>query len=82
MESALSIKGQITIPKAARDRLKLGPGDKVKFFFDASGNLVILPKLPITALKGIVRSRLNRPVTLEEMDEAIGAGATRDALGR
>ena len=34
MESALSVKGQATIPKAVRDYLHLGPGDRIKFFLD------------------------------------------------
>jgi AbrB family looped-hinge helix DNA binding protein len=76
MESALSSKGQITIPKAARERLNIGPGDRVKFFFDAEGKLAILPKLPVTALYGIVKPIAGRSVTLDEMEEGIAAGAT------
>ena len=30
MDSALSIKGQTTIPKAIRDHLHLEPGDRIK----------------------------------------------------
>jgi antitoxin PrlF len=82
MESALSSKGQITIPKAARDRLNIGPGDRVKFFFDAQGKLVILPKLPASALRGLLKSPFDRPVTLEEMEEGIARGAVEDAMGR
>lgn len=76
MESALTTKGQATIPKAVRDHLHIGPGDKVKFFIHPDGTVVILPKLPITALKGMFRSRRG-PVSLEEMDAAIAEGATR-----
>jgi antitoxin PrlF len=76
MESSITSKGQITIPKALRDQLNLAPGDKVKFFIQPDGNLVILPKLPITALKGMVRSRRAHPPSLEEMDAAIAKGAT------
>lgn len=75
MESALTSKGQVTIPKELRDQLNLVPGDKVKFFLQPDGHVVILPKLPITALKGIVPS-LGRRVSLEEMDAAITKGAT------
>ncbi len=32
MESAITVKGQGTIPKAVRERLGLKPGDRVKFF--------------------------------------------------
>jgi antitoxin PrlF len=76
MESALTTKGQVTIPKEMRDKLHLAPGDKVKFFMQPDGRLVILPKLPASALKGMFRSR-RVPVSLEEMDAAIAKGATR-----
>ena len=76
METTVTSKGQVTIPKAMRDQLNLAPGDKVKFFLQPDGRLVILPKLPITALKGMVRP-IGRPVSLEEMDAAIAKGATR-----
>jgi AbrB family looped-hinge helix DNA binding protein len=75
MESAITSKGQITIPKAIRDHLKVKPGDRIKFFIDPNGTVALLPKLPITALRGILPVRA-RPVTLEEMDEAIVAGAS------
>ncbi len=77
MESALSIKGQATIPKAVREHLHLKPGDRVKFFLHPDGSVAILPKVPTSALRGIVRSRLGRPATLEEMDAAVAAVAAR-----
>ena len=49
MESALSIKGQATIPKTIREHLQLKPGDRVKFFVHPDGSVVILPKLPTSA---------------------------------
>ena len=74
MDSALTTKGQVTLPKVIRDYLHLSPGDRVKFFQHPDGHVVILPKLPVTSLKGIVSPRPGGPVSLEEMDEAIGAG--------
>lgn len=70
MESALTTKGQATIPKAIREHLHLAPGDKVKFFIHPDGTVVILPKLPATSLKGMFRSRRG-PVSIEEMDAGI-----------
>jgi len=77
MESAITVKGQATIPKAIREHLRLKPGDRVKFFVHPDGSVVLLPKLSAAALRGIVRSRRRKPVTLAEMNEAIAAGATR-----
>lgn len=75
MESALNSKGQATIPKAIREYLRLKPGDRVKFFVHPDGSVVLLPKLPASALRGIVRGG-RPPVTVEEMNEAIAAAAT------
>jgi AbrB family looped-hinge helix DNA binding protein len=80
MESAITVKGQATIPKAIREHLRLKPGDRVKFFVHPDGSVVLLPKRPISALRGIVKAR-QRPVTIEEMNEAAAAGAA-DATPR
>jgi hypothetical protein len=42
----------------------------VKFFMHPDGSVVLLPKLPASAIRGMVRAR-RRPVTIEEMGEAI-----------
>jgi antitoxin PrlF len=78
MDSAITAKGQATIPKAIREHLRLKPGDRVKFFVHPDGSVVLLPKLPATSLRGMIKSR-RRPVTMEEMDRAAEAGATRAA---
>lgn len=75
MESSLTIKGQVTIPKAMREKLHLAPGDKVKFFLHPDGSLAILPKLPASSLRGILRYS-GPPVSLEEMKAGIAQGAT------
>jgi antitoxin PrlF len=77
MDSALSVKGQATIPKAVREHLRLKPGDRVKFFVHPDGSVVILPKLPASALRGMMRSQRPLPASLEDMDKAIAAGAAR-----
>jgi AbrB family looped-hinge helix DNA binding protein len=74
MESAITSKGQATIPKAIRDHLQLKAGDRIKFFIHPDGSVVLLPKLPASALRGIVKPR-RRPVTIEEMAEVAAAGA-------
>jgi AbrB family looped-hinge helix DNA binding protein len=79
MESTITAKGQTTIPKPIRQHLKLKTGDRIKYFVRADGSVVLLPKVPITALRGMLRWE-GRPVTQEEMDEAVAAGATDGAL--
>ena len=75
MEATLSSKGQATIPKMVRDRLQIKPGDRFKFFFHPDG-VIILPRIPTTQLKGMI-PRLETPVSLEEMNRAMEAGATQ-----
>ena len=75
MESAITAKGQATIPKAIREHLGLKPGDRVKFFMHPDGSVVLLPKLPASALRGMVRPRVRRAVTIDDMSNAAAAGA-------
>lgn len=74
MESAITAKGQATIPKPVRDRLNLKPGDRIKFFMHPDGSVVLLPKLPASALRGFIAPP-KQPVTIEDMNEAVAAGA-------
>jgi len=75
VESSITIKGQATIPRAIREHLGLKPGDRVKFFVHPDGSVVLLPKVSAAALRGIVKSRRRRPVTVEEMTQAAAEGA-------
>jgi antitoxin PrlF len=75
VESAITVKGQATIPKAVREHLRLKPGDRVKFFMHPDGSVVLLPKLPAAALRGIIKSRRRRPVKNSEMTDAAAEGA-------
>ena len=73
MEATLSSKNQATIPKLVREYLNLKPGDRFKFFLQPDGSVVILPKIRTSKLKGSV-PKLNRPISVEEMNVAIAAG--------
>lgn len=81
MESAITTKGQATIPKEIRDHLHLKPGDRVKFFIHPDGTVVLLPKLPASALRGMLK-RKGRSVTIEEMREAPAAAAASEHPAR
>jgi antitoxin PrlF len=75
MESAITVKGQATIPKAIRQHLRLKPGDRVRFFVHPDGSVVLLPKVSASALRGILKSRRRRPVTIAQMAEVAAEGA-------
>jgi antitoxin PrlF len=69
--SAVTSKGQITLPWDVRRALELGAGDKVDFVpVDGGFKLVPLRK-DVSCLRGKFAGRDKKPVTIEEMDDAI-----------
>jgi AbrB family looped-hinge helix DNA binding protein len=71
MQATITSKGQLTIPKEIRNKLDLKAGDKVEFIFDENGRLEIIPiTSSVKRLKGMLPPPA-RPLTLEEMDNAI-----------
>lgn len=71
-------KGQITIPKKVRERLHLGPGDRVEFLIERGGKVSVRPaKRTIADLKGILRRPGQRAISVSEMDRAIARGHDR-----
>jgi len=70
--ATVTSKGQVTIPKAIREFLKVNEGDLIDFVIDDRGQVVVRPgTVDIRELKGVLRRPGRRPVTLEEMDAAI-----------
>lgn len=70
--STLTSKGQITIPKEIRDRLRLRTGHRVEFHVNSQGQVILKPRTgDVLELKGLFRSTRKHPATLAEMDEAI-----------
>jgi AbrB family looped-hinge helix DNA binding protein len=78
-ESTVTIKGQTTLPRDVRAALGLTSGDKVRYLI-LDGEVRILKARSVKELRGILGRSGQKPVSLEEMDEAIGAGAT-DGVG-
>ncbi|MDF1718557.1 MAG: type II toxin-antitoxin system PrlF family antitoxin [Antarcticimicrobium sp.] len=74
-ESTVTIKGQTTLPKDVRQALNLRPGDKLRYLILDGGEVRILRSQPVMALAGLLKDRVGKAVTLEEMDEAIARGA-------
>jgi AbrB family looped-hinge helix DNA binding protein len=72
-ESTLTSKGQITIPKAVRERLHLEAGDKVLFDLREDGSVVLVARNePLEGLFGLLQSRNKRrkPLRIEDMNPA------------
>lgn len=68
----------MTIPKAARTHLGVRPGDRVKIFLHPDGTVVLIPKLPVSSLKGMFAGRVGKPVSVEEMGAAAEEGAAEE----
>ncbi|MCF6286967.1 MAG: AbrB/MazE/SpoVT family DNA-binding domain-containing protein [Candidatus Hydrogenedentes bacterium] len=75
MESTLTSKGQITLPKALRTQLHLQAGDKVFFEQQDDGSYALRPRtLDVTVLKGCLNYS-GPTLSLEDMDAAIARNA-------
>ena len=70
-EATVTGKGQITLPKEVRERLRLRDGGKVRFTFEDGDRIVVTNGGPrLSDLFGIL-GKPPRSLTLEEMDEVI-----------
>ena len=76
--ATITSKGQITIPKDIRNRLKLQPGDSVDFVVEQDGRVLIRQAtLDIRALEGVLHRRGMQPVSLADMQQVIRKRAAR-----
>lgn len=75
MHTTLTTKGQVTLPKALRDKLQLSAGDRIEFIVDEDNAARLVVKhASVTRLKGILPPP-SHPVSLADMDTAIETGA-------
>lgn len=81
MQSTLTSKGQITLPKALRDELHLKAGDKIDFERNDDGFYVLRANtLSVASLKGILKDKYKGPPkSIEEIEEAIIHHGSRKA---
>jgi AbrB family looped-hinge helix DNA binding protein len=67
MQTMMTVKGQVTIPKRIRDRLGLKPGAPVEFEANTSGDVVI--RKP--------GSRAKNRASRDRFDAAVGAATIK-----
>jgi antitoxin PrlF len=70
--TTLTSKGQLTLPRAIRDHLRVDTGDAIEFIIDTAGEIrVRAGSLDVKDLRGALRKPGRKPVSLAAMDEAI-----------
>jgi antitoxin PrlF len=70
-EATVTSKGQVTLPKEVRRRLRVSEGEKVRFTLESGGRIAVArAEHSIRDLFGIL-GKPRRSATLEEMDEAV-----------
>lgn len=75
--ATLTSKGQITIPVQVRTALGLDAGDRIEFVETAKGQFAIVPaNRSVRELKGMLRVKRHKPVSIEEMNKAIARRAS------
>ncbi|MDQ2908654.1 MAG: AbrB/MazE/SpoVT family DNA-binding domain-containing protein [Candidatus Eremiobacteraeota bacterium] len=74
--ATVTSKGQLTIPKAIRDKFKLKTGDRVEFL-EESGKIVMIPASVDLVALGSVLPPPRRHVSIEQMNRAIEVHAVR-----
>jgi AbrB family looped-hinge helix DNA binding protein len=74
MELTVTAKGQVTLRRAVLEHLGTRPGQKVDVSLLPDGRVelrAVGAGSPLSRLRGALYQKRSRPVTLEEMQEAI-----------
>lgn len=81
METTITSKGQVTLPKALREKLRLKAGQKLVFFERQDGCLGFhIRRDNLDAVIGILKPTDGRTRTVEEMTEAARQAAAESVL--
>lgn len=75
MRTRVSEKGQITVPKALRERLGIRPGDELEVI-DEAGRIVLAKAPvddPVTAVYGIIETDRGTDEIMEELRGPVDA---------
>ncbi|NES87542.1 MAG: AbrB/MazE/SpoVT family DNA-binding domain-containing protein [Moorea sp. SIO2B7] len=78
--ATLTSKGQTTIPKEVRDRLKLQPGDRIDFVIEGDRVYLKAVNRSVRRLSGMLHKQRMPRLTIEELEESIEQAAAEDVL--
>ena len=76
VQSAITSKGQTTLPKSVRQALGVKTGDRVRYVI-LDNEVRILPVRPVGRLFGALKHD-GPPLTLEDVERAIAEGACEE----
>ena len=77
--ATLTSKGQLTLPKAIRDLLRLDAGDRVDFVVGDDGTVVLRPAtVDVRELRGLLHRKGTKRLSVREMNAIV----RRCAAGR
>ncbi len=75
--ATLTSKGQITIPVEVRNDLGVGAGDRLEFVKQENGQYsTVRANRSVRELKGMLRVKRHKPVSIEEMNRVIARRAS------
>ncbi len=70
--ATLTSKGQLTLPKAIRDLLRVGTGDRVDFVVKDDGTVLLRPAtVDVRELKGLLHRKGRKPLSVGAMNAVI-----------
>jgi antitoxin PrlF len=70
--ATVTSKGQVTIPKAVREHLRIDAGDQVDFVVTDRGDVLVRGvSLDVRDLRGLLKRAGQRGVSVDEMNDAI-----------
>jgi antitoxin PrlF len=78
-ESTISSKGQVTIPKAIRVRMRLKSGDRLRFVVEEDGSVRLAAATRDVSTLGDILPRPKRRATVEDMQAVIRRRAAKRA---
>jgi AbrB family looped-hinge helix DNA binding protein len=78
--SRVTIKGQVTIPKAIRESLDIKVGDLV-LFVDKGNNVILKPAKTLLDLKGAIKTD-KKPKSWREVREAAKKDVIKETLDK
>ncbi len=84
MLATVTVKGQVTVPKAIRDQLKIEQGTQLDFKLNADGTFLVRPlKRSALSIVGLLKRPGRVAMTLGQMNQAVAdAAAARQQRSR